>query len=260
MRGTKSTLWTGVVIAVLLAATACGTPEPPALPTANPSPTPTIQPPPPPTATAAAAPEQETEEGRASSPLPTPASEVVSPLETPATPEEDTTTPATAAGWMADGIVTDGEYTDQADFGDMRLWWLSDENHLYIAMEGDTDGWVAVGINPERGMQGADYLFGYIEDGEPKLWDAYGTAPTGANHPPDEDLGGTNDIITFAGIEENGITRFEIQIPLNSGDAYDQALEPGQGYPLIIAIGGSDDYNAYHLRYARGELLLAPRP
>ena len=109
-------------------------------------------------------------------------------------------------------------------------------------------------------MQGANYLFGYVENGEARLWDAYGTAPTGPNHPPDEELGGTDDIVTFAGTEEDGITRFEIQIPLDSGDDYDQALAPGQSYPIIIAIGDADDYNAYHRRYDRGNLTLAPSP
>ena len=123
-------------------------------------------------------------------------------------------------------------------------------------MEGDTTGWVSVGIDPERRMQGANYLFGYVDGDVVKLWDAFGTAPTGPNHPPDEELGGTVDIVTYAGIEENGITRFEIQIPLDTGDAYDKILVPGQTYPYIIAIGGEDSYNAYHQKYAEGQLVL----
>lgn len=160
--------------------------------------------------------------------------------------------------WVADGVISEGEYDQSLDFGDIRIWWTHDGTYLYLAMEGDTEGWVAVGINPERGMQGADYIFGYVENGEALIWDAYGTAPTGANHPPDEDLGGTNDIVAFAGVEENGVTRFEVQKPLDSGDPYDQALEPGNSYPIIVAIGGQDSFNAYHLRYDRGELVLLP--
>jgi hypothetical protein len=105
-------------------------------------------------------------------------------------------------------------------------------------------------------MQGANYLFGYVGNGEALLWDAYGTAPRGANHPPDEELGGTNDIVAFAGVEEEGVTRFEVQIPLDSGDTFDRPLEAGRTYPIIVAIGTQDEYNAYHQNYARGELIL----
>jgi hypothetical protein len=162
--------------------------------------------------------------------------------------------------WSADGTISEEEYDQQLDFGDMRLWWWNDASSLYLAMEGDTTGWVAIGINPQRGMQDANYIFGYVENGELQIWDAYGTAPSGANHPPDEDLGGTTDITAFAGAEENGVTRFEAQIPLDSGDEYDQALEPGATYPIIVALGPEDEFNAYHLRYDRGELTLSDAP
>ncbi len=58
------------------------------------------------------------------------------------------------------------------------------------------------------------------------------------------------------GVEEEGVTRFEVQILLDSGDAYDHRLEPGMTYPIIVAIGGEDDFDVYHLRYDSGELIL----
>jgi hypothetical protein len=220
-----------------------------------------------PTATATSQPEPT--EAPTEAPTPTAEPEMEAPTATPteaptATTEPSTATPEpTEAPMMTeqtiDGVVTEGEYDQQADFGDIRLWWRNDDTYLYLAIEGDTTGWVAVGINPQQGMQGADYLFGYVQDGEAMIWDAYGTSPTGANHPPDEDLGGTTDIEAYAGVEQDGVTTFEAQLPLNSGDEYDQVLEPGESYPIIVAIGGEDQFNAYHLRYDRGELsLMAP--
>jgi hypothetical protein len=251
MKAKRGTLWLGTSLIILLTVSACGTPQPTA----------TAQPTAVPTETTAPAPdEQSMEDESPVSPLPTPETEAISPLDTPEAPEEDEATTGTVGDWVADGVTTDGEYTDQADFGDIRLWWRSDAEYLYVAMEGDTTGWVAVGINPERGMQGANYLFGYVENGEARLWDAYGTAPTGPNHPPDEELGGSDDIVTFVGTEDGNITRFEFQIPLDSGDDYDQVLTPGQSYPIIIAIGDADGYNAYHRRYDQGSLTLAPSP
>ena len=204
------------------------------------------------------------------SPLPTPtvASVEESPLATPQTQDNEQLSPVPtpdlsstvddqgAIAWVADGVVTEGEYASQADFGDIRLWWSNDDTYLYLAMEGDTAGWVAVGIDPDQGMQGANYVFGYVENDEAMIWDAYGTARTGPNHPPDEDLGGTHDIVEFVGVEEDGVTRFEAKLPLESGDQYDKALTPGESYPIIVAIGGEDSFSAYHLRYDRCELTL----
>lgn len=231
----------------LLIVSACGTPATPTDPTIQPSPTTRIEPESPlPT------PEPE-------SPLPTPAApQADSPLPTPTPLVEATPTPNDQVLWAADGMITEGEYDQHIDFGDLRLWWTHDGTYLYLAMEGDTEGWVAVGINPEFRMQGADYIFGYVGNGEALIWDAYGTAPTGANHPPDEDLGGTHDIVDFAGVEEDGVTRFEVKKLMDSGDPYDQLLEPGMSYPIIVAIGAQDDFNAYHMRYDRGELTLFP--
>jgi hypothetical protein len=234
----------------LLIVSACGTSAPtplPPTPTTAPSPTTEVTEP---TPTPVPEPE-EAEHAATEAPTETP-------QPSPTATEETTATPGPGETWAPDGVISEGEYDQSLDFGDIRLWWTHDGTYLYLAMEGDTQGWVAVGINPERGMMGADYIFGYVVNGEARIWDAYGTAPTGPNHPPDEDLGGTDDIVEFIGVEENGVTRFEVKKPLDSGDPYDQVLVPGNTYPIIVAIGAQDDFNAYHLRYDRGELTLLP--
>ena len=186
---------------------------------------------------------------QASTPAPTGTAAVVEErTEEPAPPEviEESEKPATEAqpSWVADGMVTDGEYAHEGEFGEVRVWWRNDDEFLYLAMEAETQGWLAVGLDPEDRMKGANFVFGAISDGEVLLWDAYGTAPTGATHPPDEDLGGTNDIVAYAGREENGKTTLEAQIPLDSGDEFDKPLQPGQSYSIIVATGTSDDYDA----------------
>lgn len=158
--------------------------------------------------------------------------------------------------WSADGIVGEDEYQQTLDLNGVRLWWYNDAEFLYVAIEGDTQGWVSLGLNPQERMMGADYIFGYVENGEVKVWDAYGTAPAGATHPPDTDLGGTDNLISYAGMESEGLTFLEVQIPLNSGDAYDTVLEVGNSYPVIVAMGAQDDFNAKHTMYASAEITL----
>jgi hypothetical protein len=165
-------------------------------------------------------------------------------------------TPPSLSPWVADGVIGDSEYAHQTDVGEVRLWWRNDGQSLCLAMESPTSGWVSLGIDPVDRMEGANYVIGAVVGGEARVWDAYGTAPTGATHPPDEDLGGTNDIVAFAGVEEDGYTRFEVQIPLDSGDEFDKRLEPGGTYAVIAAAASSDSYDGYHVSRAQGTIEL----
>jgi len=246
----KTKRWPLLLVVTLLTAliiTSCGTPEPteaPPAPTATEAPTAELE--------AEPETEAETETEEATPEEPT---EPAEPEET--APPEATESEATESGWTADGVIAEGEYAQQADYNGIRIWWTNDETYLYLAMEGDTTGWVSIGINPDLGMKGADYIFGYVADGEAQMWDAWGQDRTGATHPPDTEIGGSDDIVAFAGVEEDGVTRLEVQIPLDSGDEYDHALVPGESYPIIVAIGGKDEFNAYHSKYASGELTLS---
>ena len=113
-------------------------------------------------------------------------------------------------------------------------------------MSAATEGWIAVGFDPEQRMQGANYVFGYVQDDQVFIEDMYGIRPAGAgSHPPDVELGGSNDIVAYAGSQQDGVTVIEFQIPLDSGDAYDKPLTPGS-HTLIAAVGSSDDFVSIH--------------
>ena len=126
MKARRDALWIGASLIILLTISACGTRQPTAMPTARPEPTATEQPTAVPTETAVSIPdEQPVEDESPVAPLPTP----------------DTGAATSMAGsWAADGVITDREYTEQSDFGDIRLWWRNDAEYLYLAIEGDTAG------------------------------------------------------------------------------------------------------------------------
>jgi hypothetical protein len=185
-------------------------------------------------------------------PTPTPEPPTVTPEPATATPEPPT--PETAEDeltWTADGLIAEGEYAHQAEGAGVTLYWLNDAEHLYAAISAQTTGWVAVAFDPEQAMMGANFVFGYVQDGNLFLEDMYGTKPSGPDaHPPDEQLGGSNDILDSAGSERAGTTVIEFKIPLDSGDQYDKPLIPGASYTALLAVGGTDDYTSYHI--ARG--------
>jgi len=182
------------------------------------------------------------------------------PTEVPSGPDGEPAAGPDATPVM-DGAISAEEYRHSASLREgVTVWWSNDAEYLYIAAEAPTTGWVAVGIAPEQRMMGANYVQAAVVEGVATVWDAYGTAPTGPTHPPDEDLGGTNDIVAYAVVEEAGTTRFEAQVPLDSGDEYDRPLDPGGEYPIIVAYGSNDDYNAHHDWRGRTTMVLDPAP
>jgi hypothetical protein len=178
--------------------------------------------------------------------------------ETPTTEEAET--PAAGAVPTVDGIIDEDEYPNTATINAIELWWYNDGESLSVALQAPTEGWVGIGLDPENMMQGADLKLAAALDGEMRVTDAFGTGPSGPVHPPDEELGGTDDIEEAMVVTEDGVTRFEFRIPLDTGDQYDKPLEPGNTYPIIVAFGPSDEYNAYHAFRQMSEITLDPAP
>jgi hypothetical protein len=249
----KRTIISIVVLLALLAgcqATPTATPEPTSQPTpvaqatSLPPDVPTLAPTSAPTDAPTSAPEQPTntlEPTTAPTEIPT-----IAPSATPA-PQ--------ASGWTPDGVVAEGEYAHSASFGSVRLDWSNDGEFLYMALEARTKGWVAVGFKPGRRMEGADYILGFVKDGQVQIHDAYGDAPTGS-HPADKELGGSDDIVAFGGAESDSGTVIEFQIPLNSGDQYDNVLEAGATVQLLWAVGAGDNYTSPHASRGTGSIAL----
>lgn len=230
----------GALVAALIL-TGCAKPAAaPAQPTDQPAPTqqpPTAVPP-------TSAPAQLT------APAPTEAPQAALP------PQPTEASIAPGAKPQADGVIGADEYAHQAAIGPVTVYWANDAQTLYLAMEGKTTGWISVGLDPTNKMQGANYVIGAVDDGKAIAWDAWGQGVVGPTHPEDTKIGGKNDILAYGGVEENGVTRFETQIPLDSGDQYDKPLAPGQTYKVITAVGQSDAFDSRHTGRASGEITL----
>jgi len=131
--------------------------------------------------------------------------------------------------------------TDELEF----KWMLEDES-LKVEVTAPTTGWVAVGFDPSRAMKDADFIFGFVKDGELNISDHYGSGAF--SHEADTELGGTDDIISASGKEADGSTTVKFTIPLNSGDEYDVDLNPEQEHIVLFAYGpdGADDFSSKH--------------
>ncbi|HIH71760.1 MAG: Uncharacterized protein XD43_0723 [Thermococcales archaeon 44_46] len=161
-------------------------------------------------------------------------------------------TPIQLGEWKADGTIGENEYAHELSLagGKLTVYWRNDDTYLYMALKGQTTGWVAIGFEPTDKMKDADMVFGWVQDGNTVVIDAYSTGTYGS-HPPDEKLGGSSDILEYAGKEENGVTIIEFKRKLNTGDQYDKAFTPGQKISFIFALADADDFTTKH-NIARG--------
>jgi hypothetical protein len=174
----------------------------------------------------------------------------ISPPTSPQTPPDSL--PSQPVEWSADGVISDGEYTKVAAYGDYEINWASDEGYIYVGLKVKTTGWVAVGIQPGSLMKDADIVLGSVQDGEVSVSDHFSTGDFGP-HKADKELGGTDDIIEFDGKEAAGYTIIEFVRALNTGDKYDHPLVKGAN-KIIWSYGSGDSPTTKHVNRGYGEL------
>jgi hypothetical protein len=158
-----------------------------------------------------------------------------------------------------DGRIDPGEYAFESEFGggEHILRWRIQGDTVVFAMEGKTSGWVALGIDPEQVMDQADMIFGWVtESGEAQVVDTFSTGQVGP-HPPDTELGGSADVLEFAGTENDGVTTIEFSRRLSTGDNYDKDVPKEGTLKVIWAYGDSDDFEDYHTAAGYGTLDMA---
>jgi len=167
--------------------------------------------------------------------------------------------------WKADGIVGSSEYSRSMllqsparqgyNGGDMEISWRNDQEYLYLALNGSTDGWLAIGFELLEWMKNADIIMACVQSGKAVARDEYCTGNYGP-HTEDTMLGGTNDIAEFAGRKEAGRTILELKRKLNTGDKFDKAFSPGQAISIIWALSDNPDLSFKH-NVAFGEGIIA---
>lgn len=168
--------------------------------------------------------------------------------------------------WKADGTVSDGEYSRSMVLqgparqgysgGDMEISWRSDEEYIYLALNGSTEGWLAIGFEPLEWMKNADIILASVEGSRAVVLDEYCTGNYGP-HIEDTLLGGRDDIEESAGKKASGRTVIELKRKLDTGDRFDKSLTPGQSISMIWALSeGADASLKHNVAYGEGILTL----
>ena len=130
----------------------------------------------------------------------------------------ETPQPEPLAVWSPDGVITPGEYTHEADYGNFTLHWRNYYQYVYAAMRIKTGTWVALGIPSESGT---DIIYGTISEGQAIVYDMFSSTGDFSAMRRDTELGGDNNITAFGGGQEFGYTIIEFRRALSTNDQYD---------------------------------------
>lgn len=118
------------------------------------------------------------------------------------------------------------------------MYWFNDSRNLYLCLESQSAGWTAIGFDPGFVKKGANIILFAMDSENVIVRDDYGVSSY--SHSSDQDLGGSFDIIQYAGKKVGSGATFEFVLPLKSGDEFDKFLEPGNTYKVILAINSID--------------------
>jgi len=168
--------------------------------------------------------------------------------------------------WEADGIVGPGEYSRSVllqgpsrqgySGGELAVSWKNDKEHLYLALNGSTDAWLAIGFDPLEWMKNADIILASVQGGKAVVLDEYCTGNYGP-HIEDTMLGGSDDILESGGSKSAGRSIIELKRKLDTGDRFDKAFSPGGTVSIIWALSNDPDISIKHnIAYGEGILSL----
>jgi len=165
--------------------------------------------------------------------------------------EESAGAPAPASGVTLptptlDGLISEGEYARvlHNEATGIYVYWSVIGERIYMGLRSPGTGWLAIGLDPDGPMmRGADFLMGYVKDGEAYFEDHYGD--TQVSHKHDVELGGSEDVLSFAGAEDENGTVIEFERALSTQDEYDKPIHPGEMF-VMLAYAQNDDWTTYH--------------
>ena len=147
-----------------------------------------------------------------------------------------------------DGTISEGEYqaTVYVAGGDFQISWRHEGAQYHFGLVARTVGWLAIGFDPEDAMQGADMIVGWVDDqGAAYVLDCYSTGAFGP-HPPDTELGGTADILAFAGTQDSEMTVVEFSRRAAVDDRFDKPVPSDGEVQVVWAFANGDDFDEKH--------------
>lgn len=131
-----------------------------------------------------------------------------------------------------------------------EIYLAHDGEYLYVHMEAEVDGWMAVGFNAAGGgMNGANMILGYLDEGAPAYRD-----DVGQGHRHSEIGSPMVGEFYFSNNDGNTVMTFSYPLAFPDGEGYNlDRLTPGEAYTMIVALHNSS-YNISGQHSTRGSI------
>lgn len=156
--------------------------------------------------------------------------------------------------WVPDGKISDNEYTSCQSFGALKVFTRVAGDSVMFGLTADTEGYLALGIDPEGDLKDVDMIICAMKDGSAVVEDLCGGGKHWP-HPADIDSGGKMDLTDIGGSSDGTASVFEFKRKLDTGDSRDKALKIGENR-IIWALGKTSDLNGAHSKAGSGSLIL----
>ncbi len=125
----------------------------------------------------------------------------------------------------------------------MQVEWKVVDGKLRVTMEAPTDGWVAIGLNPQNQLAGSSFMMGRVQDQKAEVVDFYTIQP--GNVHPVIDLGGNSAVGSVSGWEEGRVSSITFDLTLIPGGDFHHHLKPGSEFFMHMAFSQEHDF-AHH--------------
>ncbi len=136
-------------------------------------------------------------------------------------------------------------WSETVEVSPMKLSWEVQGDEVIFTLEALTKGWVAIGWGATSKMKDADFIIGYVTNGNGGvLEDHFGVSVIG--HRRDTDLGGRENVRLIETYEDDKVTRIVFARALNTKDTYDVPLVLEKPIDVILAYGRFDNTSSKH--------------
>tara|TARA_R110002096_G_scaffold126532_2_gene273525 strand:+ start:13876 stop:14364 length:489 start_codon:yes stop_codon:yes gene_type:complete len=127
----------------------------------------------------------------------------------------------------------------------MKISWSHSGKIVNFKISAPTDGWIAIGFNPKKGISDTYLIMARIINNKVEVLEHYTLSP--GNYKSLEALGDSNQAVVINGKESQNKTEIEFSLPISSKDKYRYDLSPGNSYNLLYAYSQSDDFQHHSI-------------
>lgn len=148
---------------------------------------------------------------------------------------------------VIDGNILPDEYSNKFNLDNSNfILYISIVNDIvYFGIETTLTGWVSIGIDPSSKMKDADMIICNLINDKANIYDQFSTGIFGP-HKDDTSLGGTFDILSFAGKKYKDKIFYEFSRKNDTKDLKDKPIYKNKDIKIIWAYSNSSDIDSKH--------------